>query len=139
MASTATAAPASGYRRELFPNQRPDVLAFRESQGLPTRRLPPHNPACRLVRGTDAAGATAPDTAPLLAITSPAAHAEYVLAAAEKQQLLLSCAAAGEVRQVYWCMNDQFLKATPATGRVFFRPPPGEVKISCADDHGRTV
>jgi len=137
-------APANGYRRELFPNLRPEVLAFRESQGLPARRLPPHNPACRLVRSTEASGATGPtgydpDAAPLLAITSPAAHAEYVLNAAEKQQLLLSCAAAGEVRQVYWYVNDQFLQAAPATARVFFRPPPGEVKISCADDHGRTV
>ncbi|WP_460584958.1 penicillin-binding protein 1C [Hymenobacter arcticus] len=137
-------APASGYRRELFPNVRPEVLAFREVQGLPARRLPPHNPACRLVRGTDAAGSAGatgyePDAAPLLAITSPAAHAEYVLNAAEKQQLLLSCAAAGEVRQVYWYVNDRFLQAAPATGRVFFRPPPGEVRISCADDHGRTV
>jgi penicillin-binding protein 1C len=132
-------APASGYRRELFPNLRPEVLAFRESQGLPARRLPPHNPACRLVRSTEASGTTGPDAAPLLAITSPAAHAEYVLNATEKQQLLLSCAAAGEVRQVYWYINDQFLKAAPATARVFFRPPHGEVKISCADDHGRTV
>ena len=129
-------APASGYRRELFPNLKPEVLAFRESQGLPTRRLPPHNPACRLVRGADATG---PDAGPLLAITSPAAHAEYVLNAGEKQQLLLSCAAAGDVRQVYWYVNDQFLQAAPAAARLFFRPPPGEVKISCADDHGRTT
>ncbi|WP_305019331.1 penicillin-binding protein 1C [Hymenobacter cheonanensis] len=132
-------APASGYRRALFPNLRPEVLAFRESQGLPARRLPPHNPACRLVHGAEASGAAGPEAAPLLAITSPAAHAEYVLDATEKQQLLLACAAAGEVRQVYWYVNDQFLKAAPATARVFFRPPPGEVKISCADDHGRTV
>ena len=131
--------PANGYRRELFANLRPEVLAFREVQGLPARRLPPHNPDCRLVRGAEASGATSSEAAPLLAITSPAAHAEYVLTAGEKQQLLLSCAAAGEVRQVYWYVNDQFLQAAPATARVFFRPPPGEVKISCADDHGRTV
>ena len=128
-------APASGYRRELFPNLKPEVLAFRESQGLPTRRLPPHNPACRLVRGNSAG----PDAAPPLAITSPAAHAEYVLSAGEKQQLLLSCAAAGDVRQVYWYVNDRFLRAAPAAARLFFRPPTGEVKISCADDHGRTT
>ena len=133
-------APASGYRRELFPNGRPEVLAFRESQGLPTRRLPPHNPACRLVRGGAATGASAgPDAAPPLTITSPAAHAEYVLDATAPPQLLLSCAAAGEVRRVYWYVNDQFLRAAPATARVFFRPRPGEVKISCADDHGRVV
>jgi penicillin-binding protein 1C len=129
-------APASGYRRALYPNVLPEVLAYREAQGQPTRRLPPHNPDCRLVRGTSA---DSPDTAPLLAITSPAAHAEYVLTAADQQQLLLSCAAAGEVRQVYWYVNDQFLRAAKATERVFFRPPSGEVKISCADDHGRNV
>jgi penicillin-binding protein 1C len=129
-------APAAGYRRELYPNVSPEVLAYREAQGQPTRRLPPHNPACRLVRGSTA---DALDAAPLLAITSPAAHAEYVLDGTEKQQLLLSCAAAGEVRQVYWYVNDQFLRAAKATERVFFQPPPGEVKISCADDHGRNV
>jgi penicillin-binding protein 1C len=129
-------APATGYRRELYPNVSPEVLAYREAQGQPTRRLPPHNPDCRLVRGSTT---DAPDAAPLLAITSPAAHAEYVLDAADKQQLLLSCAAAGEVRQVYWYVNDQFLRAAKTTERVFFRPPTGEVKISCADDHGRNV
>jgi penicillin-binding protein 1C len=129
-------APASGYRRELYPNLLPAVLAFRESQGLPARRLPPHNPACRLVRGTTTDG---PSAAPLLTITSPAAHAEYVLSTADQQQLLLSCAAAGEVRQVYWYVNDQFLRVAKASERVFFRPPVGEVKVSCADDHGRTV
>jgi penicillin-binding protein 1C len=129
-------APAAGYRRELYPNVLPEVLAYREAQGQPTRRLPPHNPDCRLVRGSST---DSPDAAPLLAITSPAAHAEYVLDAADQQQLLLSCAAAGEVRQVYWYVNDQFLRAAKATERVFFRPPTGEVKISCADDHGRNV
>ena len=128
--------PAAGYRRELYPNLLPEVLAYRETQGLPTRRLPPHNPNCRLVRGTTT---DSPDAAPLLAITSPAAHAEYVLDAAEKQQLLLTCAATAEVRQVYWYVNDRFLRAAPATERVFFRPPPGEIKVSCADDHGRNV
>ncbi|QKG51538.1 penicillin-binding protein 1C [Hymenobacter sp. BRD67] len=132
-------APASGYRRELFANLKPEVLAFRESQGLPTRRLPPHNPACRLVHGTDEGSNTGPDAAPQLAITSPAAHAEYVLDAAEKQQLRLSCAAPAEVRRVYWYINDRYLQAAPATAPVFFRPPQGEVKISCADDRGRTV
>ena len=129
--------PATGFRRARYPRLPPAVLAFRESQGLPAARLPPHNPACRLVQaGAAEAGAGA---ASALAITSPAAHAEYVLNAGEPQQLLLSCAAPAEVRQVYWYVNDRFVQAAPATGRVFFRPPLGEVKISCADDHGRNV
>ncbi|WP_234795121.1 penicillin-binding protein 1C [Hymenobacter arizonensis] len=124
--------PASGFRRQLYPNPLPEVLAFRESQGLPATRLPAHNTDCRLVRNAD-------DTGAALAITSPLANAEYLLNRHEKQQLLLSCAAGSEVRQVFWYVNDQFLRAAAATERVFFRPPSGNVKISCADDHGRNV
>ena len=125
--------PAAGFKRQLFPNPLPEVLAFREAQGLPSTRLPPHNPACRLVRTTDGGASAA------LAITSPLDHAEYVLDRHDRQQMLLSCAAGSEVRQVYWYVNDRFLRAAAATERVFFRPPSGMVKISCADDHGRNV
>ncbi|MBH8557504.1 penicillin-binding protein 1C [Hymenobacter sp. BT442] len=133
MAYCRACVPAAGFRRQLFPNPLPEVLAFREAQGLPSTRLPQHNPACSLVRNTDGgAGAS-------LAITSPLDHAEYVLDRKEKQQMLLSCAAGSEVRQVFWYVNDRFLRAASATERVFFRPPSGPVKISCADDHGRNV
>ncbi|MDO7853271.1 penicillin-binding protein 1C [Hymenobacter convexus] len=125
--------PATGFRRQLFPNPLPEVLAFREAQGLPSNRLPPHNAACRLVRSTEEGAGAA------LAITSPLDHAEYVLDRHDKQQMLLSCAAGSEVRQVFWYVNDRFLRAASATERVFFRPPSGTVKISCADDHGRNV
>jgi penicillin-binding protein 1C len=125
--------PTSGFRRQLFANPLPEVLAFREAQGLPAARLPAHNPACRLVRNPDE------ETGPALAITSPVANAEYLLNRREKQQLLLSCAAGSEVRQVFWYVNDRFLRAASATERVFIQPPSGSVKISCADDHGRNV
>ncbi|MFD1468790.1 penicillin-binding protein 1C [Hymenobacter caeli] len=125
--------PARGYRRQLFPNPLPEVLAFRAAQGLPAPRLPPHNPACRLVRGPD------DGAAPPLAITSPLPNAEYLLNRGEKQQLLLSCAAGPEVRRVFWYVNDRFVQAAGATERVFFQPLPGPVKVSCADDHGRNV
>jgi penicillin-binding protein 1C len=123
-------APAAGFRRALYPNMLSEVLAYKETQGIPYRRLPPHNLDCQLVRG----GA---ERAP--SITSPLANTEYVLNRHEKQQLLLSCATDNEVRQVYWYVNDRFLKAAPATERVFFRPAPGPLKISCADDHGRNT
>jgi penicillin-binding protein 1C len=133
MAYCRACVPAAGFKRQLFPNPLPEVLAFREAQGLPSTRLPPHNPACRLVRATDGGAHAA------LAITSPLDHAEYVLDRHDKQQMLLSCAAGSEVRQVFWYVNDRFLRAASATERVFFRPPSGTVKISCADDHGRNV
>ncbi|GAA4016120.1 penicillin-binding protein 1C [Hymenobacter fastidiosus] len=123
-------APTAGFRRERYPNLLPEVLAFKEAQGIPYQRLPPHNPACQLVSG-------ARDQAP--GITSPLANTEYVLNKGEHQQLLLSCTTGNEVRQVYWYVNDQFLRVAKATERVFFRPPPGPLKISCADDHGRNT
>ncbi|WP_044014057.1 penicillin-binding protein 1C [Hymenobacter sp. APR13] len=123
-------APAAGYRRELYPNLLPEVAAYKEAQGIPYRRLPPHNPQCQLVRG-------GPEKAPN--ITSPTANTEYVLNAHEQQQLLLSCTTDNEVRQVHWYVNDQFLRTARATERVFFRPQPGPLKISCADDHGRNT
>ncbi|OUJ73063.1 penicillin-binding protein 1C [Hymenobacter crusticola] len=123
-------APATGFRRELYPNMLPEVLAYKETQGIPYHRLPPHNPGCQLVRGGT-------ERAP--SITSPLANTEYVLNRHEKQQLLLSCAADNEVRQVYWYVNDRFLRAASASERVFFQPPPGPLKISCADDHGRNT
>ncbi|WBO84842.1 penicillin-binding protein 1C [Hymenobacter yonginensis] len=123
-------APAAGYRRELYPNLLPEVAAYKEAQGIPYRRLPPHNPQCQLVRG-------GPELAP--SITSPTANTEYVLNRREQQQLLLSCTTDNEVRQVHWYVNDQFLRTARATERVFFRPRPGPLKISCADDHGRNT
>ncbi|UOQ67076.1 hypothetical protein [Hymenobacter volaticus] len=123
-------APASGFRRALYPNLLPEVAAYKEAQGIPYQRLPPHNPACQLVRG----GAESAPT-----ITSPTANTEYVLNHHEQQQLLLSCTTDNEVRQVYWYVNDKFLRAAAATERVFFKPAPGPLKISCADDHGRNT
>ncbi|TGD83129.1 penicillin-binding protein 1C [Hymenobacter wooponensis] len=123
-------APAAGYRRELYPNLLPEVSAYKEAQGIPYRRLPPHNPQCQLVRGGQ-------ERAP--SITSPTANTEYVLNRHEKQQLLLTCTTDNEVRQVFWYVNDKFLRAATATERVFIQPPPGPLKISCADDHGRNT
>ncbi|MCC3158143.1 penicillin-binding protein 1C [Hymenobacter sp. 15J16-1T3B] len=125
--------PAAGYRRVLYPNFAPEVLAFKAAQGLPHALRPPHNPACTLVRAADAA----PDQAPR--ILSPTPNAEYVLDARDSQQLQLRCAAWSDVRLVYWYANDQFVRAAAPTEAVFIRPAAGPLKISCADDHGRNT
>lgn len=125
--------PAAGYRRVLYPNFRPEVLAFKAAQGLPHALRPPHNPACALVRAADAT----PDQAPR--ILSPTPNAEYVLDRRSSEQLQLRCAAWSDVRQVYWYANDQFVRAAAPTEAVFIRPAVGPLKISCADDHGRNT
>ncbi|OON67430.1 penicillin-binding protein 1C [Hymenobacter sp. CRA2] len=124
--------PAAGYRRVLYPNFTPEVLAFKAAQGLPHAVRPPHNPACAVVRSDDA------DTqAPR--ILSPTPNAEYALERGNSQQLQLRCAAANDVRRVYWYANDRFVQAAAPTEAVFIRPAAGPLKISCADDHGRNT
>ena len=133
--------PPGGYRRQLFANPAPAVLAFREAQGLPAQRLPPHFAGCLLVH--DGAMGTASRVANprynALTITAPTPNAEYFLDPADHPQLALACAAGPDVRKVYWYVNDRFLRAARVSERVFFRPPNGPVKISCADDQGRNV
>nr|WP_243636079.1 penicillin-binding protein 1C [Hymenobacter edaphi] len=124
--------PAAGYRRVLYPNFTPEVLAFKAAQGLPHALRPPHNPACTLVR-TDDTGTQAPR------ILSPTPNAEYALERGSSQQLQLRCAAWSDVRRVYWYANDQFVQAAAPTDAVFIRPAAGPLKISCADDHGRNT
>jgi penicillin-binding protein 1C len=44
-----------------------------------------------------------------------------------------------EVQQVYWYINDRFLRQAQPNEKVFFEPEAGKVKISCADDKGRSA
>ncbi len=133
--------PPNGYRRQLFANPAPAVLAFREARGLPAQRLPPHFAGCQLVHDirSGSSAQTTNSRYNTLTITAPTPNAEYLLDPADHPRLALACAAGPEVRKVYWYVNDQFLRAARATERIFFRPPLGPVKISCADDQGRNV
>ena len=99
-------------------------------------RIPEHNPACTR------AGQSG--TAPT--ITSLTDGKEYLLEKAlsgkaangkAASELLLTCHAANDVRQVHWFVNDKFLRSALPEERIFFMPERGAVKISCSDDKGR--
>ncbi|MDX5348302.1 MAG: penicillin-binding protein 1C, partial [Hymenobacteraceae bacterium] len=120
--------PEAGYKRKFFPNYAPELLTFFEAEGLPYQQLPPHNLNCNRIFEENAP-----------AITSPTAEMEYLLDKQEQPKLLLSCQAENEVKQVYWYINDKFYKAAAPTARIFFKPQPGENKISCTDDKGRNA
>lgn len=121
--------PESHYVPQWYPNYAPELLAFYDAEHIPYAKIPPHNPACRRIFQ---------ESAPVIA--SPAAGMEYLLERREKQQLLLNCHAHNEVKQVYWYLNDQLLRAAAANEQLFFTPDKaGPYKISCLDDQGRNT
>ena len=122
--------PDSGWVRRSYPTLAPEVVSFYQSRHIPFEPVPPHNPACERVFGTG--GAT---VGPL--ITSLNEGSEYFINPSKPAELELGCQAANDVQTVFWYLNDRLYRKARPTEAVFFKPRPGSLKISCADDRGR--
>lgn len=134
--------PDSGSTRRSYANLSPEVLAFYRSRRIPFETAPPHNPACERVFSSTQPGASAKAASaqtvrrgPL--ITSLHDGSEYFINPKQPAHMELSCQTANDVQVVFWYLNDKlYCKARPSEA-VFFKPLPGTLKISCADDKGR--
>ena len=116
---------ASVVRRS-YPNLSPELVAFYQRRHLPIETIPPHNPACERV--FESAGPV---------ITSLNEGSDYFINPKQSAELELSCQAGNDVQTVFWYLNNKlYCRAKPAEA-VFFKPQPGPLKISCADDKGR--
>jgi len=93
---------------------------------LTSNRKSSHNPDCERVFT---------ESAPK--IISPIDKLEYLVDNTDSMQVLLSCQTANNVDQVYWYINNKFYQSALASENIYFTPPDGKVKISCADDKGR--
>ncbi len=122
--------PDSQIVRRSYPNLSPAVMAFYQSRRIPFDPVPPHNPACERVFGEPGSS-----DGPL--ITSLNAGSTYFIDARQPTELALACQAANDVQTVYWYLNDKLYRRAGPADAVFFRPRPGSLKISCADDRGR--
>ncbi|TXK45772.1 penicillin-binding protein 1C [Pontibacter qinzhouensis] len=129
MAYCTSCQPNAGFEEKWYPNYAPEILTFFDSEHIPYQQLPLHNPACSRIFQ---------EFAPV--ITSPTAEMEYILERNEHQQLMLHANTHNEVKQVYWYINNKFLKAASPTEKIFFEPEKaGHFKISCTDDQGRNT
>jgi penicillin-binding protein 1C len=123
-----TCQPAVGYKKVLYPNLTPELIAFYENNGIAYSKIPAHNPACTRIFDTDAP-----------VIISPVNGREYIVDSDSPAELMLSCHTDNEVKTVYWYINDTYYVTAKATESVFFTPKNGLVKISCSDDKGRNA
>jgi penicillin-binding protein 1C len=120
--------PPAGVKHKWYPNLAPELMAFNLSQGIAYVKVPPHNPACTRIFEEGAPR-----------IVSPSDGREYLVEAEDTPELLLSCQTDNGVKTVYWYINDQLYRAAGASEKVFFKPAPGPLKVSCSDDKGRNT
>ncbi|WP_461115733.1 penicillin-binding protein 1C [Spirosoma jeollabukense] len=124
--------PDSGAITRSYPNLAPEMAAFYQSRHIPFEAVPPHNPACERVFGSTGAGQTGP------LITSLNDGSDYFINAKHPAEMELGCLAANDVQTVFWYLNDKLYRRAKPTEAVFFQPRPGTLKVSCADDKGRS-
>ncbi len=54
-------------------------------------------------------------------------------------QLKLQCLTDADVSEVYWYLNNRFIRKSATKDNVFVTPQSGSNKISCTDDKGRSA
>ncbi|APG27274.1 penicillin-binding protein 1C [Syntrophotalea acetylenivorans] len=72
-------------------------------------------------------------------IQSPTAHIEYRLRSEtlDREQIPFSAVADGDVRQLYWFVDDRFVGTSKAGETFFWSPVSGSFTVRVVDDHGR--
>ncbi len=120
--------PDSGAVQRPYPSYAPELVSWFEYKHIHYERMPPHNPACMEISHQNAP-----------VIVYPTDGAEYILNPKEATQLMLSCQTNNATKTVYWYINDKLYQKASPTANIFFEPPAGRVKISCADDQGNNA
>lgn len=117
-----------GYKKKLFPIYEPELTLWLLQNNKDFKKPPPHNPDCE--RKFSDAGPK---------ITSPTADYEYFIDKNESQEIMLQAASDAMVHKHFWYINDVFFQSCNPGDKIFFKPLIGKIKISCADDNGRTT
>ncbi len=118
--------PESGYKKKLYKIIPPEMKEYYELHKIAYQPIPPHNPDCEKVFR---------EGGPV--VVSPSNGAEYLINKKDPEPLQLRCRVGNDVGKVYWYINNKFYKSGDASGKQFFIPEEGPVKISCKDDKGR--
>ena len=118
--------PANGYKKLRYKVVPPEMKEYYELHKIAYQPIPPHNPDCEKVFR---------EGGPV--VVSPSNGAEYLINKKDPEPLQLRCRVGNDVGKVYWYINNKFYKSGDASGKQFFIPEEGPVKISCTDDKGR--
>lgn len=120
--------PENGYKKKWFKIIPPEMQNYFDEHRIAYEAVPPHNPDCERVFTEGAP-----------TIRFPVNGTEYLIDKDNPEPLQLNCDVTGDVKKVYWYINNQFLKQADARSKEFFTPDEGRIKISCTDDKGRNT
>lgn len=119
------------YETKIFVVLPPEVATWLESCNMPVDKVPPHLPECPHIT---------PGTGPM--IRSPSADSEYIIrnnVDIEYQKILLEASVPNSCQNIYWFMDSKLIYAGPPTEKVFIKPTPGNHKLICMDEEGRSA
>ncbi|MBC7425359.1 MAG: penicillin-binding protein 1C [Bacteroidia bacterium] len=122
-----TCEPYTGTITKLYPNYDPELLSFFEKEHMIYRKIPPHNPQCTRIYNTNAPR-----------IISLNDKSEYLIEENAGTELMLNAQVENTVEEVLWYVNNKLVGRTAPNRPVFFKPPYGQVRITCIDDRGRS-
>ena len=110
-----------------------DLAAIYRAAGIVLNQPPPYADDCRLERRT------AVGHAPV--ITSPQPELVYALRSApsRSRQIAFSAVADGDVRRLYWFVDNQYAGASPPGQPLLWTARSGAFDVSVVDDHGRAA
>ncbi len=118
--------PAEGFIKKPYRITDMEMQAWFSGNGMAYEKIPPHYHDCeKIFKGNGPQ------------ITFPLNGHEYLLSSRDPEPLQLSARTGSDVMKIYWYINDEFYKASPAGEKQMFIPREGPVKISCTDDKGR--
>lgn len=109
----------------------PRIAAWREANGYPVERIPSLIPDWQRLQ---------PGQAPI--IRSPSENYVYQLRegiAKEFQKICLEAAAANDVHKLYWFIDGKLLGTVYPGEKLFYIPVPGNHRLVCQDDQGRSA
>jgi len=114
------------YKKKLYPDLSPEIIAFYEQNQAVFQKIPPHNPSCYQIVENEAPR-----------IVSPINERKYLTIDQTGVELLLACQTKANVKKVFWYVNGHFYKESAASEKLFFRPLKGKNTVACADEYGQ--
>ncbi|MEM7163477.1 MAG: penicillin-binding protein 1C [Bacteroidota bacterium] len=121
----ASCLPDDGYVKALYPNLHPEIVSWHDKRGINYLKIPEHSLECE--EKFEGKGPV---------IISPIAGLEYFVNIQDSTEIMLQAQVSSDIKNLFWYVNDKFVKQIPSNEKLFIRPPLGKVKISCSDDKG---
>ncbi len=119
------------YREKIVEVWPPEIASFLRSTGRHIDPIPPHNPDCIHYRLKDAPQ--------ILSVRDGAVFILDMSVSLEDQKIPLRALAAQDAGNIFWFAGKQLLTNSKPDETVFYRPLPGQVKLSAVDSRGRSA